>query len=644
MARSFREIVELVRSRAAALSPRGRVVVAVAAGAVALTLGWLLLAAGGPDFAAVDTVGLSDIELAAARGMLAEKQIPATISAGRLLVDRESLPQAREIVSGIRRGAGEAVGEMFSALAEDDNIWRTAEQDEKRWQAAKMAALGKLVEAFPSVASATVIYDAGKGRRLGQARRDPAAAVNVRMKAGAVLTRSLAQAIADQVSGSISGMAGRNVRVIDAAGQSFSFDAPADQADGPIARRRAMEEHYQEKLRVALAYIDKIVVGVSLGDSGEADEPIVVTLAVPRSYLAAVSGAVAAEAPDGEDGVPRPADRVLADVRQAAAAFIGDRPCRIQAQWYYDVPDPGEAQIAPTPPAKAGGWLAKTMAIAAIAAGAGGAAAWGAARYRRRRNRGAALAPEASADSAQTSTPATGESAAGDDGLFAFLDALSAEDIASLISLEHPQTIAIVLAQLEAAKAAAVLAALTAQAQAAVATRMAGLDKIDPVVMAEVARSLAERAESRGRDDAASTGQARMAQILRHTGYATEKTVLAALAGQSPALAEAVRRHMFTFDDMAQLPPERLRAAMASVDSSELAVALRTAGEEVKQNVLSAMAPAAAKRVRAEMDRIGPVRLTEVEAAQQHVAEAVRRAESGEYLPVSQRSERQLLA
>ena len=145
-------------------------------------------------------------------------------------------------------------------------------------------------------------------------------------------------------------------------------------------------------------------------------------------------------------------------------------------------------------------------------------------------------------------------------GPWDFLAGLTPDEILLLVAAEHPQTIAIVLGQLPPAKAAAVLAGLSEEAQAAVGRRVAVLHQVDPVVITEVGRSLTERAAELAKTGPAMAGaEGRVAEILRHAGYATEKAVLNALAGQAPSLAEAVRRRLFRFEDLAQLPADRLR-------------------------------------------------------------------------------------
>jgi flagellar motor switch protein FliG len=123
------------------------------------------------------------------------------------------------------------------------------------------------------------------------------------------------------------------------------------------------------------------------------------------------------------------------------------------------------------------------------------------------------------------------------------------------------------------------------------------------------------------------------ASILQHVGGAAEQAVLDGLAGEAPELAQTIRRRLMAFEDLDRLPLEQWSAALDSLDSEDLAVALRTAGKRLRRRVLSTVSPAVAQRVRRQMEQIGPVRLSDVEAAQLRVVEAVRRFEPGQYTP-----------
>jgi flagellar motor switch protein FliG len=626
---SVKEVVGLVRARVAGLGRRTRWIAAIAAGAVLFTALWATVAGWGNQRVPLDTAGLSSADLAVAKRMLADRGISSRLTDGRLMVRAKQLAAAREIIAPLAQRPEDAT-ESLAALAKEDDIWRTTAQSDKRWQAAKMTALSRLVEKFPAVASATVLYEPGSPRGLGGTGHEPTAAVRVTMKPGATLNHSVALAIADLVAGSIAGMSNRNVRVIDGSGRSYRFDTEGD--DREFQRRCSIETYYHEKVHAALSYIDKVVIGVTATGKDDPAEAMAISVAVPRSYLAAAARQNAAD--------HSAADKVLDKIRQAAQAAVADRPCQVKADWYYDTEADALAMAAASGSGTFG-W-GDLLSVAIISAAAGGGAVLLAKRMTLRRStRGAERQSiPANMEVAEVGTPVQEQ-----DKPWDFLKNLSTEEIASLVAYEHPQTVAIVLGQLEPAAAAAVLAGLSEEAQAAVARRVAVLHQVDPVVIAEVGRSLAHRAANLAAGGPQAAGpEGHLAEILRHAGYATEKVVLEALAERAPSLVEAIHRRMFSFEDIAQLPSDRLRPALAQVNAAELAVALRTAGEDVKTKVFSALSSETLRKVQEEMERMGPVRLSEVEAAQQRVAEAVRRAGSGEYLSESARQERQLLA
>jgi flagellar motor switch protein FliG len=120
--------------------------------------------------------------------------------------------------------------------------------------------------------------------------------------------------------------------------------------------------------------------------------------------------------------------------------------------------------------------------------------------------------------------------------------------------------------------------------------------------------------------------------------------VLEALGRGRPDLAESIRGRMFVFEDIARIPRSRLRPALEVLESEELAIALRTTGEDVKKKVLGSLPRRSAREVRQEMHRIGPVRLSDVEGAQQCVMEAIRRTERGVYVSSAQKNQNEVLA
>jgi flagellar motor switch protein FliG len=209
---------------------------------------------------------------------------------------------------------------------------------------------------------------------------------------------------------------------------------------------------------------------------------------------------------------------------------------------------------------------------------------------------------------------------------------------------EHPQTAALILTHAEPTAAAAVLDAFSSQRQVEVSRRIAEMAPVDPAVVGEVVRGLIARRAAEGSPAEGAGGVGKVARILHHVGYATEKAVMDGLTGAEPALAESIRKRMFVFDDVALLPRNVLSSALETLGSDELAIALRTAPKDVKEKVLSALSREAASNVRTEMERIGPVRLSDVEVAQERVVAAVRRLEAGRYVSANARKASELLA
>ena len=207
---------------------------------------------------------------------------------------------------------------------------------------------------------------------------------------------------------------------------------------------------------------------------------------------------------------------------------------------------------------------------------------------------------------------------------FEFLGDIPPEELVGFVQGEHPQTLALILAHVPSRMAAQMLAVLPRDKQVEVSRRVVDLEQIDPEMVAEIEQALSARLAEGTKWQPVLGGLTSIAQILHHAGYATERTVLEALATQQPALADRIRRRLFAFEDLAATESADLRDALSGFEHSDLAVALRTASKDLKRKILSSLAPGSARRVRREMDRIGPVRLSDVEAAQQRIVDAVR--------------------
>ena len=211
---------------------------------------------------------------------------------------------------------------------------------------------------------------------------------------------------------------------------------------------------------------------------------------------------------------------------------------------------------------------------------------------------------------------------------FYMLKNVDPNQIIPFICKEHPQTIALILSQLDSNQAAGVLNGLTEEQQADVAFRIAGMDNISPHVLRELEASLAGELETILSGQVTEIGGPKaVAEILNRTGRSTEKAVLERLDAQDPELAEGVRNQMFTFDDIANLTDREIQLLLREVDSKDLAIALRGSSLEMQNKVFSNVSDRVGEMMREEMDFSGPLRLSDVEEVQLRIVQTVRQLE-----------------
>ena len=622
--------LRLTGRRIASMSPGMRVVVVVLAMLAVCGAVWLVLATVRPATVPLRAEPITPRRLADLRGELDRRGISYRIEAGRLCVPAEHLDAARAILGGLRARASAAIDDLRK-LADRDDIWSSQAQNDRRWQVAKMALLSEQISSLSGIDSATVILSPGSSGRFGRPGRTGGASVKLAMQAGMQADVGLCETIADMVTVSVTGLRRQDVCVVDGRGRSYR-PAPAPPGDGIIARTRQAEAYYAARVRKALSYIDGLIVSVrAVGSMSNADRigPCAgVSVSIPRSYLSAARRHHGAGQRLEDFASARESDVVRAVMCEVALADPG----AVTVRWYHDAPRETAAAAAAGAVGKRstgesgfdlGGWAVGVAAVLLV-----GCLVW------RRAARGAGRLEEGQAQAraaagAKSNAPAA-ERRAG--GPFAFLLETPAEELGALLEGEHPQTIALVLAHLGPGKAAAVLAGLEPERQVDVVRRIASLGAPAGEVAGEIARGLAARMGIGTADGDDAGGISTAAEILHHVGYDGEQAVLEGLKDGEPALAETIRRRMFEFEDIAALSPETVGRALAGLPSDDIAVALRTAGEGVRQKVLAGLAGEASGQVRQAMDRIGPVRLSDVEAAQQRVAAAMRRAGSGRYV------------
>ena len=210
---------------------------------------------------------------------------------------------------------------------------------------------------------------------------------------------------------------------------------------------------------------------------------------------------------------------------------------------------------------------------------------------------------------------------------FYILKNVASEQIAPFISNEHPQTIALILSQLESMQAAGILAQLPERMQADVAYRLATMENITPNVIKEIEEALEASLRDMLGGDQDVGGPKVVADILNLTGSSVEKSVLDQMDGQDPEVAEAVRNLMFVFGDIAKLTDREIQTLLREVDQKDLVVALKSAEDELKEKILGNMSERVRTFVTEEMEFQGPMRLSEVEEVQLRIVQQVRQLE-----------------
>ena len=210
---------------------------------------------------------------------------------------------------------------------------------------------------------------------------------------------------------------------------------------------------------------------------------------------------------------------------------------------------------------------------------------------------------------------------------FYMLKNVAPEQVAPFISHEHPQTIALILSQLDAAQAAGIMAQLPERQQADVAYRIATMENITPAVLKEIEEALEASLRDilGGNQDVGGPGV--VADILNLTGSSVEKNVLDQMDAQDPEVAESVRNLMFTFADINKLTDRELQILLREVDQKDLVIALKAAEDELKDKILGNMSERVRTFISEEMEFLGPMRLSEVEEVQLRIVQQVRQLE-----------------
>lgn len=223
---------------------------------------------------------------------------------------------------------------------------------------------------------------------------------------------------------------------------------------------------------------------------------------------------------------------------------------------------------------------------------------------------------------------------------FAFLQKVDSTNLLTFINDEHPQTIALILSHLPPQKSAQVINGLQGERQIDVVRRIARMGQTSPDIVKEIERGLEHRMSSiAGQSFEAAGGVESVAEILNVTDRATERALLENLAQEDPDLVDEIRRRMFVFDDISKFSTKDIQTVLKNVESNQWALALKTAGEDLKQKIMGNMSTRAAEMLKEEMEFLGPVKRSAVEQMQQQIVDIVRKLEDGGEITISSNEE-----
>ncbi len=211
---------------------------------------------------------------------------------------------------------------------------------------------------------------------------------------------------------------------------------------------------------------------------------------------------------------------------------------------------------------------------------------------------------------------------------FEFVRKTDATQLLSFIQDEHPQTIALILSYLSPSQSALIISALPQENQADVARRIATMDRTSPDVIQEVERVLESKLANLVNQDYTQIGGVdQVVEILNSTDRGTEKHIMEILEIEDPELADEIRKKMFVFEDILLLDNKAIQRVLREVDNGDLELALKGTGEEVQNAIFTNLSKRLAEMIKEDMEFMGPVRMKDVEDAQQKIVNVIRKLE-----------------
>ena len=219
---------------------------------------------------------------------------------------------------------------------------------------------------------------------------------------------------------------------------------------------------------------------------------------------------------------------------------------------------------------------------------------------------------------------------------FEFVRKTEPSQLLNFIQDEHPQTIALILSYLSPAQAAQIISALSPDRQADVAKRFATMDRTSPDVIKEVEKVLESKLSSLVNQDYTIVGGVdSVVEILNTVDRGTEKHIMETLEIEEPELADEIRKKMFVFEDILLLDDRAIQRVLRDVDNNDLAIALKNANDQVQGAIFNNLSKRLAVMIKEDMEFMGPVRMKDVEEAQQKIVNIIRKLEDAGEIVIS---------
>jgi flagellar motor switch protein FliG len=221
---------------------------------------------------------------------------------------------------------------------------------------------------------------------------------------------------------------------------------------------------------------------------------------------------------------------------------------------------------------------------------------------------------------------------------------VNAKTLSSFLLTEHPQTIALILCLLEPEQAAEVMEALPEQVRADVAYRVAGTERIPESALEEIEEVLKVQLDmSKAGDSKAFQGTKVIAEILNQCERNTEQSILENIESQDDKIAESIRELMLVFDDLENIDDKGIQAILKELSTEDLSLALKTATDAFKEKVFSNMSQRAVSILKEDMENKGPVKVSDVEKAQQNIVKIAKKLDDDGKIMIAGRGKEEMV-